>query len=41
MSERANLGFLIGVQGFHEVLNEPKAGDEIADQVADWLLARL
>lgn len=25
---------------FHEVLNEPKAGDEIADQIADWLLAR-
>lgn len=26
---------------FHEILNEPKVGDEIADQMADWVLAHL
>lgn len=24
---------------YHEILNEPKVGDEIADQMADWVLA--
>jgi alpha-beta hydrolase superfamily lysophospholipase len=26
---------------FHEILNEPKVGDEIAEQMADWVLARV
>lgn len=26
---------------YHEILNEPKVGDEIADQMADWVLAHL
>lgn len=26
---------------FHEVLNEPKVGEEIADQMADWILAHV
>jgi alpha-beta hydrolase superfamily lysophospholipase len=25
---------------YHEVLNEPQAGDQIADEIADWVLAR-
>jgi alpha-beta hydrolase superfamily lysophospholipase len=24
---------------YHEVLNEPKAGDEIAGEIAQWILA--
>jgi alpha-beta hydrolase superfamily lysophospholipase len=26
---------------FHEILNEPKVGDEIADEMADWVIAHL
>jgi len=26
---------------YHEILNEPKVGDDIADQMADWVLAHI